>query len=323
MAVRRQTAPAPAPAVAVPEGPNFLDMGFYSGGFTLPPGKYAWIDLTVKMFKGEKDTSNTAPRLGVMITMVPLSDPKEENKREQFYSMGGNADKSYAPNPVTGKGIIPVPGAPAAGLNNSTNWAVLLKSLHDGGLPPGIATNDLSALEGMWVEMTNIEEPAERASFQSSTAEVAGAPRTPKKIAVVLQVLDEGKPWENTGGWPDAPVVFADDAHIATPAPKVNGAPVPRVTTLRPATAQPTNTTVDAADIQMAAMTGYSDVLGASPKGISRLLLKQKSYEIMKGKFGEDMAAAAIATFFDDAAGLESVLSSIGYKVSGPMVQPL
>ncbi len=323
MAVQRRAATPAPPPIPVVEGPNFLDMGFYSGGFTLPPGKYCMAELTVKMFKGDKDKSQTPARLGVMITFVPLSDPREENKREQFYSLGSKADQSYAPNPVTGKGIIPIPGAPAAGLNNSTNWYLLLKSLYDGGLPQGLITNDLTPLEGAWVDMGLIDEPAERAGFQSNTAEVGSEPRVARKIAVAVEVL--AGPWDasNPGGWPTEPVVFDDSAHAPAPVAhtKVNGAPTPaaRPVAVRPALAPPAE---DTSDIQMAAINGVSDVLEKNANGLLRIQLRTQTFDAVKTKLGEDMAAAVIATFFDPTGALDTILGQVGYKVAGPKVVP-
>lgn len=318
MAVTRRTATPAPPAPVVADGVDFLNLGFYSGGFTLPPGKYVWTDVSIRMYKHEKSTQ--PERLGALITMIPLADPKEANKHLQFYSFGSSADKSYQPN-ATGKGILPIPGAAAGGLNQSTNWAILLKSLLDAGLPPGVATNDVSVFEGIWVDMALIDEPVERASFVSNTAESAGQERKPNKIAVVREVLDGGKPWEGSGGWPDQPVIFSDDAAPLIPAaaPRVNGAATPAPVAQRPAA---TTTSADV-DVLNAAVNGISNVLEKNANGITRLLLKNSTFSGVKAAQGEPMAAAVIANFFDDANGLSTVLGMVGYKLSGVQVVPI
>lgn len=324
---RRTTTQAPPPPPAMAEGVNFLDFGFYSGGFTLPPGKYVWTDISIRMYKPEKSTNPTPPRLGALITMVPLADPKEANKHLQFYSFGTQADKSYQPN-ATGKGILPIPGAPASGLNNQTNWAILLKSLLDSGLPPGLATNDVSVLEGIWVDMTLIDEPLERASFVSNTAEEAGQERKANKIAVVREVL--AGPWDagNPGGWPDQPVTFAEDtAGVAVQAPRTNGAPSPvlvnRTLAPPPASVPTVNVISKGADetVLQAAINGVATVLDGT-NSMSRLQLKNHTFSAVKTSQGEQMAAAVIASLFDDPQGLNTLLANVGYKVSGLQVVP-
>ena len=159
MALRKTTAPVATPGV------NFGSLDMYVAGGGLPEGKYVWANLDVRMHQStdrQTGVNKGAPRLGVMITLLPLENPVEEAMREQFYSFGSTADKSFAPN-KEGTGIVPVPGGPGTTLNNSTNWAYLLKSMYgSAGLPEGIFVNDVSTLIGTHVHMTNVPEPEER-----------------------------------------------------------------------------------------------------------------------------------------------------------------
>ena len=137
---RRATAPA-----AAPTGVNFGSLDFYVAGGGLPDGDYIAVDHSAMMYqaKNQQGVSKGPARLGVMITFQPSHDLTAEAQRTQFYSLGSNADKSFAPNPETGKGLVPIPGGPATTLNNQTNWAMYLKSMYDCGLPEGIFQNDL------------------------------------------------------------------------------------------------------------------------------------------------------------------------------------
>src|SRR5580700_4453687 len=135
---------------------NLGDIGAYSSGGVLPEGDYCWKDCSVQMFQGTKQDGSPAgaARLGVIITLVGLHNGGEEHT--QFYSFGSKAHESWAPNPNTGKGIVDVPGGPGTPPNASTNWAVLLKSLYDSGLPQGIFSDDFSVLDGLWCHMANV-----------------------------------------------------------------------------------------------------------------------------------------------------------------------
>src|SRR5271155_1825816 len=198
MALQKGKAPAQAPSA----GFNFGDMSAYSSGGGIPEGDYVWTDLTVEMFQPTKLSGATVgpAKLAVKVTMVPLPNGEP---REQHYSLGTNAHQSWQPNPETGKSIVAVPGGPGTPPNASTNWAILVKSLFDSGLPNGILNDDLSVLEGIHVHMANVPEPEERKGFRAKTGEAAEI-QTPATIAVVTEIKDDGKPWEGTGGITEA-----------------------------------------------------------------------------------------------------------------------
>lgn len=307
------------PAPVAPTGVNFGSLDMYVQGGGLPEGDYVMHDLTVQMYQAQTlaGVKRGEPRLGVMITFIPLSDPKEESARTQFYSMGGNADKSFAPNAETGKGIVPIPGGAGTTLNNSTNWAILLKSMYDSGLPEGIFSNDVSVLEGTHVHITNVPEPEERKGFRNTamTGEAGAEPRQSNAVAIVTEIKDDGKPWEGTGGLPDV----APAPTPAKVAPKLAG----KVQPIKK-TATPPPPAEDAGDegIQVAAISGISTVLEKNPNGVSKLLLRTGTFKAVKDSEGDDMATAVLDTFFGDDAMLNSLLGQVGYVVAGALVKP-
>ena len=317
MALPKKTAPV------APAGVNFGSLDMYVAGFGIPEGNYVAADHTVMMYQAENKTTGVKrgePRLGVMITFYPMDKPfTEENARTQFYSMGGAADKSFQPNPETGKGIVPVPGGAGTTLNNSTNWSLYLKSLYDCGLPEGIFSNDLSVLDGTHVHITNVPEPAERKGFvnKAATGEAAAEePRQNNTVAVVSEILDDGKPWEGTGGIPEAAP--------AKPAGKVNGKLPAKVTTIaKPAAAPPPPDEAGDDDIQTAAISGISAVLETKPEGCAKLQLRVGTLNAVKKSLGDDMASAVIDTYFGDDATLNALLGQVGYAIAGQQVKPI
>src|ERR1700674_3567054 len=181
---------------------NFGDESSYSAGGGIPEGDYCWTDLTCKMYQFNKaDGTPAGPeRVGIIITMVPITFSDKGvpsvsgEETTQSYSLGSKAHESWAPNPETGKGIVPIPGGPGTAPNNATNWHVLLKSLWDSGMPKGILKDDLSVVEGLWVHMANVPEPEERKGYKSKTGEAAIADQ-PRTIPVVSEIKDGGMPW--------------------------------------------------------------------------------------------------------------------------------
>lgn len=314
MALARKVAAAAASA-----GVNFGSLDMYVAGGGLPEGDYVWTELTVKMHQATDRTTGAnkgAPRLGVMITMLPLHDPKDENMREQFYSLGSSADKSFAPNAETGKGIVPVPGGPATTLPNSTNWAILLKSLYDCGLPEGIFLNDVSVLEGTHVHMVNIPEPEERKGFvnKAATGEAPMEERRNSTVAVVGEIKDDGKPWEGTGGLPEA-----------APAPKVVAKPAVKAGVKvmpKPAAAPAPAPAGDEDEVKTAALNAMSAVIEKSPNSVSRLLLKTGTFKGVQSTYGDDMAQAVMDTFFSADDVLNALLGEFGYSIQGAVIKP-
>lgn len=310
----------PPPTVS---GVNFGDLGFYVAGGGIPPGQYA-LEFTVQMFQAQnaQGVQKGPPRLGVMVKAHSLTDRayQGENAHSQFYSMGTSADKSFAPNPDTGKGVIAIPGGPASTMNNSTNWAILLKSLYDCGLPNGVFTNDLSVLDGVEVITSNIPEPEERKGFQSATAEAAPMDRKPGMISVVTEILENGKPWEGGGGIPSPSATSAKEASKV--APKAAG---PQK--VQPI-ADPAASTVDEADVTTAAQSSAAEVLtkAVTPKNptgkMNRVLFRASVFSAVKDTYSNEVAQAVANAFFTTDNALNSLLGALGYKLTGADVVP-
>lgn len=316
--VRRQAAPAPAPATSYG---MFGELGFYSaGGINLPDGNYLWRDPQVVMFQPTKQDGTIVGNafLSVQITLEPLEGAKtEEEKHVQQWSMGSKAHLSWMPDPETGTKIIPVPNGPAAGMNDSTNWAMLHKSLYDAGMPAGIFTDDLAVLDGIQAYMANIPEPESRKSFGGAkTGEAAEEARRPKTILVVQEILEGGAPWEA----PPAPA-----ARRAAPARAAVAAPATPVRAAAPARrAAPAPVPVAAAeevDEEKAIIDAVSDQLGTAPAGgISKLKLRAACFKQLQSGLGDAATQAIMDAYWTDDAAASAILNQLGYKIVGPNV---
>lgn len=295
-------------------GVNFGELSFYAAGGGVPPGDYA-LEFSVQMFQATTQTgvSRGPARLGVMVHAHSLTDPAHtgDGAYSQFYSMGSSADKSFAPNPETGKGLVAVPGGPATTLNNSTNWAIFLKSLYDCGLPAGVFSNDLSVLDGVHVHLTNVPEPEERKGFQSKTSEVQ-EDRKPGMISVVTEIKDDGKPWEGTGGIPTA----------TTAATKPNGKPAPAAAAQTKAAPKKAAPSTGGEDTMEAALNGATTVLEKNINGLSKLAFRTQTFTAVKAAYGDDVAQAVQEGIFTDEGVLTGLLGQLGYKIEGTFVKP-
>jgi hypothetical protein len=340
------------PATVLAGGINFGDISMYSGGAFIPEGNYCLYFYVMQYQPTDKTTG--APKgksnLGVMIHFYPLSNPTEEAKLEKFYSMGQKADESFAPNPDTGKGVVLIPGAKGQTFNDKTNWFLFLNSLMQSGLPPGVFTNDATTIDGVWVHIASMDEPAERSTYAKATSEVAlDADRKPGKIAVVTEILEGGAPWEGGGGLPAAPVEVAAPAAVAPRAATPVARPVAAPAAARPATVAPraaaapptprpvaprppaaaahapiAPSAVANEDVRTHAINAVGDVLASNLNGISRVALRTSTFASAEKKVGQEIAGQIINEFFEPAgqANLENLLGEMGYKIVGPMVKP-
>jgi hypothetical protein len=307
----------PAASAAV----GFGQRDFYAaGGAIVPEGDYALVFNVVNYtFKKNDGTVVGDPTLGVLVDCHPLDGGE---MKQQFYGMGRKAGASYQPDPNTGKGLVAVPGGPGGALNDSTNWAIMLDSLYNSGLPEGIFDNDISVLDGVHVHLKHIAEPESRKGFKgSATGEAAmmqqGEDRGPKMIAVVSEIKEGGMPWEGGGGVP---------AEGAKPKGKVAGKIAPKVavpaakTVARPAAkAAPAQTDDDA--ILQAAAEAIGAVLEKAPGGVSILKLRMDALKALKAE-DADVAEAVQEGVFGDEGVLGSVLGDLGYEVNGKQVVP-
>ncbi len=326
-------------------GVNFGELEQYSGSTFIPAGKYCVYHNVVLHQAVDKTTQapKGPPRLGVMIDFYPLANPVEEAKIQQFYSMGSKAHLTYAPNPDTGKGVVLVPGGPQSNLNDKTNWFFYLDSLYQSAMPKGVFTNDLTTIDGVWVTITHVPEPAERAGFRSNTAEVQQEERKPGLIAVVSQIEEGGAPWEGGGGFPAAPVAAAAPAPRAVaarpgpPSARPNGAPAPA--TKAPAAPRPAARPVaavappppaqvsglDPEDIKAWASTAINESIVKKPNGLPKTILRNETFKYLEKEAGAEVAGAVITSFFEAGgeANLMTVLGELGYTAQGPQVKPL
>jgi hypothetical protein len=322
MAVTKKAAPPVETA-----GVNFGEDSFYVTGGGIPNGQYA-LEFIVKMHQGtdKNGVAKYAARLGVMVMAHSLSDPEHQGEGKaytEFYSMGTDAHKSYAPNAETGKSLVPVPGGPGGGLPSSTNFAILRKSLVDSGLPSGIFVNDISVLDGIHVVMMKVKPPEERSTFASkSSSEVGGEERSDRMISVVSEILDDGKPWEGTGGIPAGASAPVTKAPVKAPTP-IKGKTPPSAT--------PEETeSADEADVMTAASSAAVDILNSiNPMtkksnlgGMLHLTLRTGIYSLVKKTHGEDMAQAVASTYFASTDALNELLNPIGYSSDGKTVSP-
>lgn len=324
---------APASQPPAVEGVNFGDLSFYTQGGGFPEGDYC-LYFETQLFQAQtaQGVSRGPARLGVMVTAHSLTEA-EEKPRTQFYSMGKNADKSYAPNAETGKGLIPVPGGPSSGPNNSTNWAIFLKSLYDAGLPQGVFTNDFTAIDGIHVHMQNTPEPEDRKAMRSATSEAQEEFKGSGMIAIVTEIKETGMPWEGTGGLEApapaaaAPVRRAPAApaqavgRVAVAAPKAVAKPLARKAPAPPP--PPVEEVVEDGGVEGVAQQAVSALLEANPKGMSRLALKTGAFKAISldENYGPDMATAVVDTYFVSDDALDSLIAPMGFSVQGTMVK--
>lgn len=298
---------------------NFGDLAFYSGGFTLPKGRYALSFDALIHANTKNDGSRGVERLGIMLNAVPIDAEGNAigEPQPQFLSMGSKAMQSFAPDPETGKSIVPIPGAPASTLPRDTNWMLFLKSLYDCGMESGVFTNDLTVLDGIWVLTDLVPEPEGRKSWGANTGEVQQERQGPQMIPVVSEIL--AKPWEGEGGMPEAAEEPKKKAGKPAPkaAPKAAAKPAAKVAPKAKPAPEPDG---DEDAIRSAALNGVSAFLEKNPKGGTKLLLKVQTFAHAKKNADDETAQAVIDTFFDDDDALNGLLGDLGYKVSGGQV---
>ena len=161
--------------------------------------------------------------------------------------------------------------------------------------------------------MQNVPEPKERATFQSQTGDATGDKKYTRNIAVVTEIFDDGKPWEGTGGIPEAKP--AKKGLVKVP-PKAAKKPEPEPE-LEEDTAE-----IDE-DTQTAALGALAAVLEKAPKtGTPKAALKLNAGKAVKKDYGDDMFQAVVSMCFENDDVLEQMLDSLDFKLAGPMVKP-
>lgn len=291
-----------------------LNTDYSSGG--LPEGDYS-LQFTVQMYQAQTQAGvkRGAERLGVMVEATPVNGNGEpiEEPRTKFYSFGSKAHLSFAPDPNTGKGVVAVPGGAGAQPTNKSNWAYLLKSLYDSGMPKGVFTNDFTALDGIVVHMHEVPEPEERKSFKKTAATGEAALDADEtqgngKMSIVSEIKGGVEWWEGD----------ATAAAPATPAAPKVAAPKagPKVVAKTPPAAAAEET-----DLSEAAVNAIGTVLEGSPNGLAKLLLKTKTFTAVKAAHGDDVAQSVIDTYFGSDNDLNGLLNQLGYGVVGQQIK--
>lgn len=317
---------------------NLFDDALYTAGSRVPEGNYA-LEFLVCMHAGENKQTGQPfgpPRLGVMVTFYPINETGQliGEAIQKHYGMGTNAHESFAPDPETGKTVVPVPGGKFSTLMGSTNWSLLRKSLKD--CDPAVASlGDLSEMDGVWAHIQNVPEPAERKDFGAKTGEAAAQqgdqPKGSGTVPVVSEILEGGKPWEGGGGLPteEAPKAAAKPAPKAVVGKPGAKAPVkPAVTAAKPGAKAPAKAAaapVQEADEDAGALA--ISLIGAQLEkvmdaegnflGLKRLKLRT---EVFKAA-GANANAVMEAGFKDDDT-LSGMLNALGYKVEGNEILP-
>lgn len=345
-APRRPGVAAPPPPVV--EIVNLGDDALYSGGGGFPEGNYAlYFDLRNYQAVKQNGAAAGPPRLGVMISAYDLSEanPSAAQPREQFYSFGSTADKSFQPTP-DGKALMRVPGGPATTLQDSTNWAVLRQSMIDcDPMIQQVFQGDFSVLDGMWAHMSHIPEPEGRKSYKAKTADDFQQSDRPRTIVIVSEVMEGGKPWEGGGGVPDTAVSAAPAAPVAAapparpapagrpaaPAPRpAVAAPAARPPAARPALAPrpapapppPAAAAVSDEDVMNAASGAASTVLGKFPGGLAKTLFRVNTFTEAQAAYGDATAQAVIEMYFANDDATNVLLGSLGYSIQGATIKP-
>lgn len=299
-------------AVADPMAGCFAlgDMEQYTAGGGFPEGQYSWDDLTIMLHDGFGEKKGPK-RLGVMITMTEQegeADPAtgQAKERKQFYSFGSSADKSFAPHP-SGKGIVPIPGGPKTTLQQGTNWTILVRSLIDSGMPEtGIFVNNVSVFEGGVYHMQAIDEPAERAGYQSKTAEVQEE-RKPNKIAVVTEIITA--PWE--------------EAEAPKPTVKTTAKPTVKTVAKPAAVVEAETEELDEDALLVAVNGGLASALEKCTKvGMAKTTVKTAAAKAILKQYDEDTMTAATENYLSNDDVLEALLAELGFAVKGPLVKP-
>lgn len=321
-AVKRPGAATAAPA-AVDNRVNFGASEFYTaGGGAIPEGKYClFFDAVVHQYE-KTDGQKAGPEfLAIRVAAYALDAPSEDPK-VGYYSMGRKAILSFLPNPDDeGKSLLAVPNGPATTLNEMSNWAIFRKSLMDCAMPEGVFTNDLRAIDGVWVQIANIPEPEQRKQMGGSvTGDAQPEPRKNQSIAVVTEILEGGAPWEGGGGMPEE----KPKAKVVGKIPARPAAAPARTAPTRQAPA-PSAAEVESTDDDLlsAAQTAAGSVIEGSADGVAKLVLRTGTFKAATKVNGGEMAQRILDTYFKTDETLNALLGDLGYQVQGPRVVPL
>jgi len=320
------------PAAPAVQKVKFLDMNAYAGGnFDLPEGRYAiYFDFRFHAYT-KQDGTKGQENLGTMLTCYPLTpDGGVGEPLEHFLSLGRKAKDAVMPNAEDGgKSLVAIPGGTGT-LSRNTNSHLFFRSLLDAGMPPEFSdVDDLTQIDGVWVQTKNILEPEERKGYgKTGTGEVEEQQRnqTPQKIPTVVEILEGGAPWEGGGGLPEAPKAKA--APAARPAARPAAAAPARPTAVRRPVPVPEPEPEEEAVSEDTA-GAIRDAMGAvlsiakNAKGMPRMTLRMEAFKEIKKTLGEEGQQALATMFEEDADGVAALLGELGYGIVGNQVKPV
>lgn len=347
-AAKRPGSPAAPSAPVADSRVGFGGDDFYSGGGGIPEGNWIlYFDTVIHQYTNQSGAPSGPPFLAVRAAAYPLEAPDSEPTLG-YYSMGTKAGLSFAPNADDeGKSLLAIPGGPASGMSDQSNWNIFRRSMLDCGLPKGVFTNDLRAIDGVWVHIVHVPEPESRKDMPANTGDTQEQVRTPRKISVVGEIFDEGKPWEGTGGMPEAAPAAPTPPAKVTRMPARPGAPAasparvgppvaptakgpatraPGRAPARPAAAAPPppngEATSEDGGLLNAAQLAATSVIETMPNGIPKLVLKSGVFKEAGKVHGNEVATQILDTYWASDEALEGLLSTLGYTLNGPRVEP-
>lgn len=324
MAVARRVSPPPAQSGG---SVAFGSDGFFTGALGLPEGNYA-ISFNTALYQPTKQDgtpSKTPAFLAVIGTFYPIDANGNSlgEPTEHPLGCGTNAHESFLPS-ADGKGFDAVPNGKSAGIWNLSNFGIFFESLKSAGMPRDLVTSSFDVIDGIWCHVQNIPEPeekkaaAKRARSKTGMAGIMGGgdqeQERDRTVLVVSEILENGRPWEGSGGIPEvgAPAAKA-------PAKKAAPAPAGR----RPAAQTPVAApALDEETVGNAALEAIAGVLGNAPSGMAKAKLKVDTFAAVKKSSGDDVAQLVMETYLSDDATLAAVLEQVGYKVQGLFVKP-
>lgn len=304
-------------------GVPFLDMSTYSEGganFDIPEGDYA-VQYRVT---NEKFADGSMP-VGAKLTCMPL---RGGDTIEKFIKFGTGMEDSWMPS-EDGMSVVENPNFPEdqtrKAFSKKSNWGIHLKSLYD--VAPDIPnlSDSFEPIDGIWVTIQNIPEPAERASYNASTAEEAEKKKKfPAKIPVITAIIEGGKPWEGGGGFDFATAAAPKTTVKAKVAPLTKPGPVGVKKAAPPVVVEETeeeevdeNEASDAATVAGSAVAAF---LSKNKAGSSSAMLQTQVFSAVKKEHGAEMAQAVMSALQGD--GYEAILGMQGFKLAGALVKP-
>lgn len=331
-------APRPATAPAT----SLVDFGSDSqflGGMGIPEGRYAlYFDLMMHRFMKQDGTPGRGPeQLKMRVTAYAIDESgvsimeKDEEPKYGYYGLGSKAHLSFAPEPKTGKSLVPIPGGTATKFNDQTNYALFRAALRNCGMPDKFFTGDLTVLDGMWARMTHVPEPEGRKALRGSKTadtELEDENRGPQTISVPLEVLEGGRPWEGeAGGVLEAAPVATKRPTPGKPAPAPAAGPKP--VAARPATRPAPAPVVeeeaaDEEDVATVATNAIAEFFEdpKNAKGAAKAVLRTYVFRTVSDKVSPEMGQSVLDAYFEDATVLATLLEPFGFAIAGAMLKP-